>query len=188
LISTGLSNRPELKEAQALVAAACEQYKRQKYAPFVPSVLLGFSSGGFGGGPGNNLSNVAGRYDFDALMTWEIRNLGFGEGAARRETRARIEQARFENIRTMDRVAREISEARSQVSHRAERITITKKAIRSAQDSYERNLNRIRDGQGLPLEVRKRATGRLLTVGLTWREFRLNSPGDLHEVACFRSG
>jgi hypothetical protein len=38
------------------------------------------------------------------------------------------------------------------------------------------------------LQQRKRATGRLLTVGLTWREFRLNSPGDPHEVACFRSG
>ena len=36
--------------------------------------------------------------------------------------------------------------------------------------------------------IRKRATGRLLTVGLTWRGFRLNSPGDPNEVACFRSG
>lgn len=79
LISTGLMNRPELKESQALVAAACEQYRRQKYAPFVPSVLLGFSTSGFGGGLGNNLDNVDDRYDFDALMTWEVRNLGFGE-------------------------------------------------------------------------------------------------------------
>lgn len=83
LISTGLMNRPELKESQALVAAACEQYRRQKYAPFVPSVLLGFSTSGFGGGLGNNLDNVDDRYDFDALMTWEVRNLGFGERAAR---------------------------------------------------------------------------------------------------------
>lgn len=153
LISTGLSNRPELKEAQALVAAACEQYKRQKYAPFVPSVLLGFSTGGFGGGLGNNLDNIDDRYDFDALLTWEIRNLGFGEGAARRESEALIQQARFEKVRVLDQVAREVAEAHSQVLHRAERITITQNAIKSAEDSYERNLSRIRDGQGLPLEV-----------------------------------
>lgn len=153
LISTGLANRPELKEAQALVAAACDQYKRQKYAPFVPSVLLGFSTGGFGGGQGNNLANVDGRYDFDALLTWEVRNLGFGEGAARRETEARIQQAKFEKVRLLDQVAREVAEAHSQVIHRAERITITQRAIQSAEDSYERNLSRIRDGQGLPLEV-----------------------------------
>ncbi len=153
LISTGLSNRPELKESQALVAAACEQYRRQKYAPFVPSVLLGFSTGAFGGGLGNNLDNVDGRYDFDALMTWEVRNLGFGERAARREAESRIQQAKFEKIRVMDQVAREVNEAHAQVQRRAERITVTQRAIESAQNSYQRNLSRIRDGQGLPLEV-----------------------------------
>lgn len=153
LISTGLSQRPELKEAQALVAAACEQYKRQKFAPFVPSVLLGFSTSGFGGGLSDSLDNVDERYDFDALLTWEIRNLGFGESAARRETAARIEQAKFENVRLLDRVAREVSEAHAQVVHRAARISITQRAIQSAEDSYKRNLSRIRDGQGLPLEV-----------------------------------
>jgi outer membrane protein TolC len=153
LISTGLANRPELKEAQALVAAACEQYRRQKYAPFVPSVLLGFSTGGFGGGLDSDLDHIGRRYDFDALLNWEVRNLGFGEGAMRRETGARIRQAKFQKIRVLDQVAREVSEAYSQVVHRAERIEITQRAIQSALDSYERNLNRIRNGQGLPLEV-----------------------------------
>ncbi|QDU36808.1 Outer membrane efflux protein [Maioricimonas rarisocia] len=153
LISTGLMNRPELKESQALVAAACEQYQRQKYAPFVPSVLLGFSTGGFGGGLGNNLDNVDERYDFDALMTWEVRNLGFGERAARRAAASRIQQAKYEKVRVMDQVVREVSEAHAQVLHRAERIEVTRAAIESARNSYERNLSRIRDGQGLPLEV-----------------------------------
>ena len=39
LIHAGLSRRPELKEAQALVAAACERHQRETYAPFVPSVF-----------------------------------------------------------------------------------------------------------------------------------------------------
>jgi endonuclease YncB( thermonuclease family) len=34
----------------------------------------------------------------------------------------------------------------------------------------------------------KRATERLLTVGLTWEGYRRNFPGDPHEFACFRSG
>jgi len=153
LISTGLSNRPELKEAQNLVSAACDQYKRQKYAPLVPSVLLGMSAGGFGGGTGNDLDDFSGRYDFDALMMWEVRNLGLGEKAARRETQARMEQAKFQKIRLLDQVAAEVNEAHSQVTHRRNRISITKEAIVSAQNSYERNVRRIRDGQGLPLEA-----------------------------------
>ena len=153
LISTGLSNRPELKESQALVAAACQQYQRQRYAPFVPSVLLGFSTGGFGGGLGNNLSNIDGRYDFDAILTWEVRNLGLGERAARRESEALVQQAMFEKVRVLDQVAREVAEAHAQVTHRSTRITITEQAIESAENSYQRNVSRIRDGQGIPLEV-----------------------------------
>lgn len=153
LIETGLVNRPELKESQALVAAACDQYRRQKYAPFVPSVLLGFSTGGFGGGLGNELDNVDGRYDFDALMSWEIRNLGLGERAARREASARVQQARYEKLRVMDQVARDVAEAASQVQHRSQQILIAQRAVQSAEASYERNVSRIRDAQGLPLEV-----------------------------------
>lgn len=153
LISTGLATRPELKESQALVAVACEAFRREKYAPFVPSMLLGFSTGGFGGGLGNKLDNIDSRYDFDALISWEVRNLGFAERAVRREACARIQQAKFEKIRVMDQVAREISEAYSQVQFRREQMSITQRAIQSAQSAYDLNLARIRDGQGLPLEV-----------------------------------
>jgi outer membrane protein TolC len=153
LISAGLSNRPELKESQTLVAAACEQYRRQRCAPFVPSLLLGFSTGGFGGGLGNDLENIDGRYDFDALMTWEVRNLGFGEAASRRAATSRMQQATFEKLQVMDQVAREVSESYDQVMLRGERITIAQRAIKVAENSYERNLGRIRDAQGLPLEA-----------------------------------
>ena len=146
-------NRPELKEAQALVAAANDAYRRERVAPFIPSVLLGFSTGGFGGGLGNQLDNVDSRYDFDALVSWEVRNLGFGERAVRRQASSRIQQARYEKLRMMDQVAREVSEAFTRVQNRREQVRITQRAIGSAEDSYRRNLERIRDGQGLPLEV-----------------------------------
>ncbi|TWT56650.1 Outer membrane efflux protein [Thalassoglobus neptunius] len=153
LISSGLAHRPELKEAQALVAAACDQYQRQKYSPFVPSVLLGLSDSGFGGGLGTEIDNVNNRVDFDAIVTWEIRNLCFGERAQRRAACAQIEQAKYEKIRLLDQVAQEVVEAYSQVVHRSERIEITRKAIPTAMDAFERDLGRIRDGQGLPIEV-----------------------------------
>lgn len=153
LISNGLSNRPELKELQALVAAACDRYQRQKYAPFVPSVLLGMSAGGFGGDTGSAINDVDGRYDFDAMVTWEIRNLGFGERSARRRTEAQVQQAMFRKVSLIDEVAREIAEAHTQVIHRRERMAVTQLSIQAAQNSYDRNLNRIRESQGLPIEV-----------------------------------
>lgn len=153
LVAAALRNRPELKESQALVAAACEAYRREKHAPFVPSVLLGFSTGGFGGGLGNDLDNIEARYDFDALFSWEIRNLGLGERGARREQSARVQQARYEKLAVMDQVAREVTETQAQVQFRRRQIDIVSAAIQHAEESYRQNLERIRDGQGLPLEV-----------------------------------
>ncbi|MEC8557609.1 MAG: TolC family protein [Planctomycetota bacterium] len=153
MIGLALGNRPELKEAQALVAAACEAYRREKYAPFVPSVLLGFSTGGFGGGLGGNLANIDNRYDFDAAMTWQVRNFGFGDKAARRQRSAQIQQSRFAKVRVLDQVAADVSEAFAQVEHRKRQLPITQQAIANAQSSFERNLERIQDGQGLPIEV-----------------------------------
>ena len=89
-------------------------------------------------------------------MPWCRGNCGILVWASARPVEtanAQIQQAKFEKIRIMDQVAREVSEAYSQVSHRAERITITQRAIQLAENSYQRNLSRIRDGQGLPLEA-----------------------------------
>lgn len=153
LIAAGLAARPELRELQALVSAACDRHQRQKYAPFVPSVLLGFSAGGFGGDTGNAINRVDDRYDFDAMVTWEIRNFGFGERSARRRTEAQVQQAMYRKVALIDDVAREISEAHTQMTHRRERMEVTQHSIQTARDSYDRNLSRIRDGEGLPIEV-----------------------------------
>jgi outer membrane protein TolC len=76
-----------------------------------------------------------------------------GEGAARRERHAQIQQATFDKLRIIDQVAQEIAEAKTQVVIRKQQMTITQEAIQSAQKSYDLNVERIRQGQGLPIEV-----------------------------------
>ena len=53
----------------------------------------------------------------------------------------------------MDQVAQEIAEANIQVSIRRQQVELAQTAIARARDSYQRNIDRIRDGQGLPIEV-----------------------------------
>ena len=119
----------------------------------MPSILLGASYDGFGGGLAGHVSDVDDRAEFNALAFWEVRNLGFGEMSARRAAGARVEQARFEQLRIMDRVAREISDAQTQVQSARQQISVAEDAIAAARDSYERNITRIREGQGLPIEA-----------------------------------
>jgi outer membrane protein TolC len=153
LLALGLSNRPELAESQHLVGEAVHRYRREKYAPLLPSAYLGVSYGGFGGGKGSTVDDFGDRFDFDAVAYWELRNFGFGERAARDEARARYQQARLQSIETMDQVAREILEADAQVDARQTEMPVAESAIQAATDSYRRNMERIRAGEGLPIEV-----------------------------------
>lgn len=153
LLATGLSNRPELAESRHLVGEAVHRYRREEFAPLLPSAFLAVSYSGFGGGPGSAVENLRDRFDFDVAAYWEIRNLGFGESAARVEARARYQQARLHNIQIMDRVAREVIEAHAQVQARHKQIAVAESGIQAATDSYQRNMERIRAGEGLPIEV-----------------------------------
>ena len=81
---------------------------------------------------------------------WEIRNFGRGDDSAQNVAQAQVEQARYREIETMDRISREIVEARSQVKLRQRPIETAQAAVKAARRSYARN--RINEGQGLPIE------------------------------------
>ena len=153
LISNGLMRRPELAEQRYLVCEACERLNREKYAPLVPSVLLGLSYGGFGGGTGGSISDGADRFDGDAIAFWEVRNLGFGERAARNEASSVARQAQLRQVALLDQVAREVTESHAQVLQRKKRIAIAQDGIIAAEKSLKLNLERIENAQGLPIEA-----------------------------------
>lgn len=153
LVARGLSNRPELAESRHLVAEAVERLRRERMAPLLPSVLLGMSYGTNGGGLRSDLIRFGDRTDFDAMAYWEVRNMGLGDRAARGGAKSRIDQAQLQQVRVMDRVAREVAEAHSQSVQRHKQIATAEQGISAARDSYRKTLERIRGGQGLPLEA-----------------------------------
>jgi outer membrane protein TolC len=153
MVATGLSNRPELAESRFLVGAAVERLRREQNAPLVPSVLLGLSYGGNGGGLGSDIENYDDRMDFDAVAYWELRNLGFGEQAARNEARSRLDQARWRQVQVMDQVASDVAESYAQVASRRQQIDLSQSGITAARESYRRNNERIQDALGLPIEA-----------------------------------
>ena len=153
LVADGLSRRPELAESYHLVAEAVGRLDRERYAPLLPNLLLEASQSDYGGGQGSTVADFRGRFDFDATAYWQLRNFGLGEVAAREGARSRLEQARLVQVRVMDQVSREIIEAHAQSASLRGQIAVAESGIRVAGDSYQRNLARIRGGQGLPLEV-----------------------------------
>lgn len=152
-LETARTSRPEVIENQNLLGEAHTRSQREKYAPFVPTLSLGMSYGSFGGGGGGNGSNFSDRTDFTGLAYWQLRNLGLGDQAARRERQSQVRQVWNRQEAIIDQVSQEVSEAYAQWRSRSKQIEPAAQGVRAAQSSYDLNLKRIQGGQGLPIEV-----------------------------------
>ncbi len=159
LIAQALAARPELAESRHLVCEAIARWKREQYAPLVPSVILGLSDGGMSAGSSTDYAAGENRFDLDAMAYWELRNFGFGEQAARRDARSLVDQTRWRQAEVMDLVAREVIEANVQVRARRDQIKIAEDGVQVAVQSYELNLDRIKEAKGLPIEVLQSVAG-----------------------------
>lgn len=153
LVAQALSNRPELRQNRYLVGEVLQLLRRERFAPLVPSIILGASYGGFGGGFGSNINGFSDRVDLDAIAFWELRNLGYGQAALRNTAASRLRQAQIQELAALDLVAREVTESHAQVQIREQQVETARDLLKFAGDSYDHNLVRIRQGQGLPIEV-----------------------------------
>jgi len=153
LVRTAQEGRPEVEQSQALVNQADENWSLAKYGPLFPNLRLGFSAGAFGGGPGGGLGGDDVRSDFDAMVFWELRNLGLGDLARARERRAQYHEALETRTSVLDRVASEVGRAQARITSRRKKITLAEEAVTRALRSFELNRARIRGKQGLPIEA-----------------------------------
>ena len=116
LVAMALLRRPELGERRAVIKEALLSLEGSRVLPFSPTVLVGFSAGGFGGG--SNLvtpvfGGFGGRTDFDAVTYWTLQNMGVGNLAMIRGAGAGLrDEALLEEIAVMDRVRAEVAQAR----------------------------------------------------------------------------
>lgn len=149
LITVALSNRPELESRQALVQATLARLRQERIRPLVPSVLIRgnatnpagiLSSGTFGGGRNDDLSNFGGRNSVDFQVLWELQNLGFGNRAAVRERRADNEAAMLDLFRTQDRIAAEVVQAFAQAKRAANRVQLAEAELSNAAETAEKNI------------------------------------------------
>lgn len=162
LIATGMLNRPELAAQRAAIQSALYMLEGAKVLPFSPTVLLGFSAGGFGGG--SNLvrpifGGFSGREDLDAIAYWTIQNLGVGNVALIKIAKARLKVTEFQQIELLNMVRAQIAEAYARAHARYAQIRTYEDAVRAGYLSYHEDLIRIRAMGGpeehnvLPIEL-----------------------------------
>jgi outer membrane protein TolC len=168
LLAIALLNRPELNERRAAAAQALLSLKAAQMLPFSPTVFLGFSAGGFGGGsdvaaaPVTSLpfgrgqarfTTLDDRQDLDVMAYWTLQSLGVGNKAQINVARSRLSSADMEILVTLDRVRSEVAGAYARTHARFAQIRTCELAITAGMHAFEEDMERIKGAEGLPLEV-----------------------------------
>jgi outer membrane protein TolC len=182
LLEIAINNRPELRAAAATVAAGTIRVRQEKTRPFYPLLIAGLSADEFGGGAvastSGNVPNphsggifppspspetggqtipkfgrIAPRTDVDVLAVWQLQNFGFGNLARIKERRAELMGAEAERVRVFNMVEREVTEAYSQSASWLREVEVARRQVVESTLGFQRDLDRIRGGQGLPIEV-----------------------------------
>ncbi len=160
LVAIALMQRPELEERRAEIRESLYALSNAKLLPFSPNVILGFSTGQFGGGSdlaasagGSRFSVLDNRVDFDAAVFFTFQNLGVGNAAIAKGAASRVRQANLRQQETFNRVRAEVVEADARSRARFLQIDAGSKAVEASRQAFDQDLARIRGREGLPIET-----------------------------------
>ena len=156
LIQEALRRRPEVGARVAALGAAEIRHNQERYRPLLPTIMVGFSGGAFGGGSnlvGPELAHFAGRTDFDVMAFWTLRNLGLGNLALQKRRYAEVGQAVGERSRVIAEVRGEVGAAYGEVAAARLQVDVTTRQLASAEAGFREDLERTRNTVGRPIEV-----------------------------------
>jgi outer membrane protein TolC len=163
LIGLALDARPELSAIRAGIALKNAQVRQERMRPFLPTLGIGYSAGGFGGG--TNAANlvsvhpefgrIGARADFDVLAYWTLQNLGAGNITAARMRANERNLAQIEQLRLINQVRQEVTTAKALVEARRAEIESALKRVSVSEKSFREDYQRIFGNvkRALPLEA-----------------------------------
>jgi outer membrane protein TolC len=163
LVSQALSRRAELGRSEALTMAEEQRLLEEQWRPWLPNIQLGASAGTFGGGPSGSFDGPAGRGDLEALAVWEWRNLGLVDYARQAQQRVRIRQRQIATALIKDQVVAEVRAATTNVDSYQRQMQTALASLQAADSSYRRTLQRVRQAEGMPIELLESIRARLQT-------------------------
>jgi outer membrane protein TolC len=114
-----------------------------------------------GFGPSGRINHFSPRTDFEAALNWRLQGFGLGNRAEVREQQALERQAVLRRSLAEDRVAAQVVQTHEAVRGWRERLDVTRAALFDENGrpagpvfrSVQLNFDRIRSGDGRPLEV-----------------------------------
>jgi outer membrane protein TolC len=156
LVAGAVRSRPELAARAAEILEAQTRVRQERVRPWVPLVSAGYSGGAFGGGSNlapSDFGLLRGRSNFDVAAVWTVGNLGVGNRARVRRADAEVGQAVAEYDLAVNQVRREVAESQAGARAAARQIETATAALAVAEEGFRLEAERIRQGQGRPIET-----------------------------------
>jgi outer membrane protein TolC len=156
LLEVAMRSRPEMHALAAEITAAQLRVTQEKVRPFLPTLSVGYSEGGFGGG--SNLTaptfdNLHPRADFDAMAWWTFQNLGLGNAALVKRRKAELGEAESRRGVVLNQIKREVADAFNDSAARTREMETARRQVETAASAFRLDLQRVRGFQGLPIEL-----------------------------------
>jgi outer membrane protein TolC len=152
LVNQALRSRPELKQSQALVAAARENENGTVYGPAIPTFTAQAFGGGLGGGPDGGPSNFGAVGDYFLGMTWRIGPGGLFDSGRIHTSKARLVATQLSDAKLKDDIVAYVVSGLTRLQSISDQITLAEGKLTLANETLRVTHERKQYGVGAVLE------------------------------------
>lgn len=147
-LARAFAARPELRSAEAEIAASGHEEDAATYGPLVPEL----SASAMGGTLGPVFSESDETLDYSVALGWRIGPGGLFDAGRRDLAASRRSSAEIQRERVRQRVADEVRSAYAALRSRREQVGIAEQEVKDAEEALGLNRERQQAGMGLALE------------------------------------
>lgn len=152
LVGRAMKSRPELKQSQAMLAAARAKKNGAIYGPLVPSFGVQVFAGGLGGGPDNGPANFGPNEDVWVSATWRIGPGGLFDAGRINASKAQMAAMQLGAEKLMDEITFQVVTSFARVRTLASQIALARRNLTTANETLRLTHERKQYGVGLVLE------------------------------------
>ncbi len=153
LLTQAQSARPELRVANASIAAAATETEAVRVGPRYPSLNARANFYQLNGGPNHEWSGFGGAQSYNLELSWRFGPGGLFDKRRIGVAEAREASARLERTLTQDVIMTEVVSAHTQRSALREQVSIAERALEAAQSALDMAMARRDFGVAAVLEV-----------------------------------
>ncbi|MEI7732119.1 MAG: TolC family protein [Verrucomicrobiota bacterium] len=148
-----LRTRPELKQNQALIAAARNNRESVKYGPLIPSIGVSGFLGGLGGSAESGPSRFGNQEDLYVNLGWRLGPGGLFDSSRIRASTARLKTAELTQEKICDELTRQAIEALVHYQSLRGQLDSASRALAAAEESLSFARQRKEFAVGVVLET-----------------------------------